>query len=172
MKIVNKANFETTGSWIIPMILGWSKSKVILYSKPIGIMFTIHITPFFNIGINNPKPKTKPVKQKIGRDCECEECGCYGDDFEKWLTSEMEQNINKQRQNYNPFVIALSDFENFVLDSNPWQVLTAYPTTKDGITTFLFIVSGLDVFIPEDFNGYRTQKFVGSPKLTYGDEHR
>lgn len=73
------ASFSTTGFWLIPWILGWSKSIVSIGHQPIGIMFTIHITPFLNLGVNNPKPKRKPIPEISESNLwEQEACNCNG----------------------------------------------------------------------------------------------
>lgn len=93
------ASFSTTGFWLIPWILGWSKSVVSFGYQPIGIMFTIHITPFLNIGVNNPKPKRKPIPEISEKDLPNKyACGCNCDCTDGCCGSE-NKNVN---QNQNP----------------------------------------------------------------------
>lgn len=61
----SNANFRTTGGWLIPWLIGYSKSVVSFGSFDIGIMYTLHITPYFNVGFTNPKPKNKPKSDQI-----------------------------------------------------------------------------------------------------------
>ena len=62
-KSYSGASFSTKGTWLIPYVFGWSKSVVSFGFYQIGVMYTIHITPFFNIGVNNPKHKLLPQQE-------------------------------------------------------------------------------------------------------------
>lgn len=64
-KSYSGAEFSTKGNWLIPFVFGWSKSIVLFGSAQIGAMYTIHITPFLNIGVNNPKTKYKYEPKEI-----------------------------------------------------------------------------------------------------------
>ena len=48
MKQVYKGEIETKFYWIIPILLGVSRSDINLN----GLLFGLHITPFITIGIN------------------------------------------------------------------------------------------------------------------------
>ena len=146
-KSYSTASFNTEGIWLIPMILGWSKSTVSMGSHPIGIMYTIHITPFFNIGVNNPKPKYKPLTEQedfyggceCDWDCECN-CGCFNEEIEK---------------------IAHENILDFISTSDHSKIFGYYSDEDDDHNRiYIFMVSDENVEIPEDFNGFKTRKEI------------
>jgi len=151
-KSYNGAGFSTTGNWIIPFVLGWSKSTVSMGLQPIGIMYTIHIIPYFNIGVNNPKPKYKPYQSKPVEpmskcdcmdDCDCGGC-CHDEDNNNGLPDET-------------YIKA----EDFVFSSDPEKVFAVVPYfDESGKPELLILVASEDVEIPDQFDGIPTIKEV------------
>jgi len=146
MKKGYSANFKTSGNWLIPFILGWSESIVSVGSQPIGIMFTLHITPYINIGFNNPHPKIKPTA------CDC---GCMGpcecdDDFHNDIPDEIDF-PNKE---------ACEMANEFVFNSNKSEVFGAYPVVDEEKTVFIVLVANMSVIVPDNFAGVPTKKEV------------
>ena len=146
------ASFSTKGNWLIPMVLGWSKS-VVSMNRPIGIMFTLHITPYLNIGFNNPHPKYKPQLVEKQSDCGCMgpcECDCIACENEEHL--------------YHAHCLA----SEFVMNSDPEQVFGVFPRLDEhGNPLLLFFVASEDVNIPEHFNNVPTRKDVKSLPTTF-----
>lgn len=135
-----RADFKTEGNWIIPFILGWSKSTVLLGGMPLGIMYTIHITPFFNIGVNNPSPK---------QDRECN-CGCC--DYEE-IPWRIEPKLTEEQQK------AFDEADKYMCSGHE-GVNGFYPETIENELVFVFMVTDLKIEIPAEFNGVRTEKEV------------
>lgn len=138
------ASFSTKGNWLIPMILGWSKS-VVSMGRPIGIMFTLHITPYLNIGFNNPRPKYKPMKQTTHHCC----CNCHEQD-----------NYDHYEDNSLPYDTYLMA-EEFVMNSEPEKVFGVVPIfDESGKPELHILVASKDVEIPDRFDDIPTVKKV------------
>jgi hypothetical protein len=146
------SGFKTTGNWIIPFILGWSKSTVMMGSRPIGIMFTLHITPYINIGWNNPNPK---YKEHSGCDC-----GCCDHDY---LNSEQ----------YSPEVEeAIKQAEAFSDSCDNDKVTGFYiHDLEDNKIEFVFYVTDLAVEVPEEFNGMKAEKRLDEAPADLHEEY-
>ena len=66
---------ETYYFWIIPFILGLSKSKKVIGDMTIGFMYTLHITPLLNLGFDCTSTK------KTKKCCKGDECGCHQEPY-------------------------------------------------------------------------------------------
>lgn len=132
MNYTYNASFNTTGKWLIPYVLGWSKSKVILNGyTTIGIMYTLHITPFLNIGVNDIKPKNKTNKEPCHG---CTNCSCCETD-----------NVNN----------ASDDLHGFLLQNTPnadFKITIVYNEYNEPA---LFVTSPIPLIgVPDNFNGF------------------
>ena len=129
------ANFETKGNWIIPWVLGFSKSTVSFGSHRIGIMYTLHITPFINIGLNNPKPKQKPMIEEVNE------------------FSELDLLLDR-----------ISD--EYVYSQESDTRITGIAFNEDDNKITFFVISE-DVEIPEEIEGYKTEKIISGENIMY-----
>ncbi len=163
------SGFKTTGNWIIPFILGWSKSFVMMGDTTIGTMYTIHITPYINIGFNDLNPKS-PKRNEHSR-CDC---GCCDHDVDFYS----DEPLSPEHKT------AFMQADKFANDADPTKVFGYYPQNDrrlfiDDVTetpeddketlSFVFFVSDLSVEIPENFNGIKTKKEVSSPFIPHED---
>ena len=146
------ASFKTSGNWIIPFLLGWSKSIVSYGSRPIGLMYTIHITPYINIGVNNPKPKykpscNKPTPDEFENDCDCGCSHCCCD--EECITLSKESKIAAQK---------------FIDNVDHDKIIGVFPSMdEDGIRWIVIVVDD-SVEVPTEFDGIPVEKRVESPE--------
>ena len=157
-KTYSGASFSTSGKWIIPLLLGFSKSVVAFGQQPIGIMYTLHITPYLNLGFNNPNPKIK----RETKSCDCKGCGYCEELDEQYFSPEQDK-----------LDIALDQAHDFLFNANSDQVFGCYPTfegEEDNLTTITFLVSDLSVEIPDEFNGYKTKKEVSTQPIAHNHD--
>jgi hypothetical protein len=138
-------DFSTKGFWIIPFILGWSKSVVSSFGRSMGLMFTLHITPYFYIGISNPHPCQPSIDDEDYHHCSC---GCCDEDME--LSPEMENEI-----------VALEKADEFVRENSEKGVIDVFQIYDEELSlVILFTVNDESVEIPEEFEGFKTLKGI------------
>ena len=167
MKKEHSADFKTGGNWIIPGIIGWSKSTVSIFGRAIGIMYTLHLTEYINIGFNNPHPLHKP-KNKTEESIGMETCDCAVVDDESLNGNCESCHVHcacgeKMKRKDTPYDIAYQMAEDFRFNADPTMVFSMYPVYFASGTYFTFVVSSLDVFVPDEFNRFKTRKVVRLP---------